>query len=161
MKYAKQAQIVRTSTASISLLASATIGFMILRSRKGLKSPYSRIIFGLSVTDTVQSLGLILSPFAAPSDTPGAFWAVGTQKTCDYVGWFIVLCGLGVPFYVLFLTFYFLMRVKYKIQPKQFAQRMEWKIHLFIWFWGLVSACYAVAKGQINATRYGSLCIIR
>ena len=132
MKYAKQAQIIRMSTASISLLASSTIAFMIYRSRKGLKSPYSRIIFGLSVADTVQSLGFILSPFAAPSDTPGAFWAVGTTKTCDFVGWFIILCGLGVPFYVLFLTFYFLMRVKYKVHPKQFAQRMEWKIHLFI-----------------------------
>ena len=71
------AQIVRTVTASSSCIASATIATMIMLSENGLKTLYSRIIFGLSIANIMQSAGILASPLAAPSDTPNAPWAIG------------------------------------------------------------------------------------
>lgn len=61
-------QILRCSTAILSFLGSTTITIMILKSKKGLKTPYSRIIFGLSVADMMQSFGIFISPWASPKD---------------------------------------------------------------------------------------------
>lgn len=55
-------------------------------------------------------------------------------------------------------TYYFLMRVKYKVSSVQFAKR-EWIGHVFIWSWAATGAMIGLAKRQYNATRYGALCI--
>ncbi|GFH55241.1 hypothetical protein CTEN210_11717 [Chaetoceros tenuissimus] len=158
MKYAKEALIVRMAAAAISMLASFTIGIMILRSPKGLKSPYSRIIFGMSLSDFFLSLGMVISPFTSPKDTRDAIFSMGTTETCTATGWISSLGGISIPFYVLFLTYYFLVRVKYKVPPDQFAKR-EWIGHLMIWSWAAAGTSIGLAKHQYNTTRYGALCI--
>ena len=55
------ANIVKCITSSLSLTASSTIVHMIRMSPRGLKSPYSRIIFGLSVGDIIKSCGYFWS----------------------------------------------------------------------------------------------------
>lgn len=104
MKYAKEALIVRMTAAAISMLASFTIGIMILRSPKGLKSPYSRIIFGMSLSDFFLSLGMVISPFTSPKDTRDAIFSMGTTETCTATGWISSLGGISIPFYILFLV---------------------------------------------------------
>ena len=78
---------------------------MILRSHNGLnKSPYSRIIFGLSVADIIQeSAGMIISPFAVPSDSTRIYapWAKGTIGACEAAGFFLQVGASAVPFYTL------------------------------------------------------------
>lgn len=155
-------QPVKATTASISCFASTLIAIMILRSNNGLKSPYSRIIFGLSIADIIQSASMIISPFAVPSDSTRIYapWAKGTIDTCEAAGFFLHIGGNAVPFYTLFLSYYFLKRVKDKITPQEFARKFEFKIHAFIWLFAIIGGFVALARNDFNPTMEGSLCIV-
>ena len=154
------AQIIRTCMASISFTASSTIAAMIIRSDKGLCSPYSRIIFGLSIADIMQSLGIIISPLAAPSGTLDAPWAMGSTGFCSATGFVLNVGGLAVPLYTLFLTHYFLQRIKYKLTPAQFARKMECRISTFIWLFPVIGGLVGWVNGYFNPGPKGSLCIM-
>lgn len=153
------AMITRCISAGISASASTLLVLFIWKSKKGLKNPYSRIIFGLSLGDILQSLGMLISPFAAPSD-PGHIFGMGSVESCDAVGFFFTVGSLVFPWYTLTLTYYFLKRVKYKVSSTVFAKREEKWLHIVIWTYSLVVGLYAVAKGQINPTKGGSICYI-
>jgi len=157
---AKALQIALTTAASVSCFASALIAIMIMRSHNGLKSPYSRIIFGLSIADIMQSAGILASSFAAPSDTPDAPWAKGTVETCEAAGYSMQVGGTAVPFYILFLSYYFLKRVKDKITPQEFAHKFEFKIHALIWLFPIIGGFVALARKNFNPTKNGSLCVM-
>ena len=136
---------------------------MILWNQDGLKSPYSRIIFLISIGDILQSLGLIIGPHAIPKEYAdfGAYWAKGTTETCDVAGFVIVLgTGYIVPFYTLLLSYYFLKRVKDKIKPSEFTNRFEKKIHVLIWVYSLSSCIYALVKQLYNPSEEGKQCMI-
>jgi Kef-type K+ transport system membrane component KefB len=107
------AQILRTSMASISFIASTTINIMIIRAENGLRTPFSRIIFGLSiVADIMKTLGIIISPLAAPRGTLNAPKAMGSTESCEGVGFVLYTAGqVAASFYIIFLTHYFLQRV--------------------------------------------------
>jgi len=133
---------------------------MIIRSDKGLCTPYSRIIFGLSVADIMQSIGIIISPLVAPSGTPDAPWAMGSTGSCSATGFVLHVGGMAVPFYTLFLTHYFLQRVKYKLTPAQFARKMECRISTFIWLFSVIGGLVGLVKGYFNPSPQGSLCMM-
>ena len=151
-------QPIRITTASISCFASTLIAIVILRSDNGLKTPYSRIIFGLSIADIIQSTSLIISPFAAPSDTLDAPWAKGTIGTCEAAGFFLYIGAAAVPFYTLFLSYYFLKRVKDKITPQEFARKYEFKIHALIWLFPIIGGSIALARKDFNPALHGGIC---
>ncbi|GFH46503.1 hypothetical protein CTEN210_02977 [Chaetoceros tenuissimus] len=154
------AQIVRCITASISLVASSILSLMIITSEKGFKSPYSRIIWGLSLADILQSLNFLLSPFLSPKENPDSIFSKGSVESCEGTGFFGSIGGTAIPLYTLFLTYYFLRRVKYKVKPEQFAKFEEKLICSLIWIFSIGTNIVALAKGQINATKYGSICMI-
>jgi hypothetical protein len=154
------AQVCRLSTTSLSCLASLTIAIMILRSDGGLasSSPYRRIIFGLSIGDILQSLGIFIGPFASPIDTPNALWAVGNLYSCDAAGFILVFGGSMVPLYTFSLSLYFLLRVKYRMSRAEFAKKVEWIIHTLIISFCFIGSVIILCTGSFNATRAGSLC---
>ncbi|GFH46307.1 hypothetical protein CTEN210_02781 [Chaetoceros tenuissimus] len=154
------AQIVRCITASISLFASSILSLMIITSEKGFKSPYSRIIYGLSQADILQSSMILLSPFLSPADNPDSIFRMGTVKSCEVLGFFGSIGGTAIPFYTLFLTYYFLRRIKYKVKPEQFARCEEKIFCTSIWIFSIGTNMVALATGQINATKHGSMCMI-
>lgn len=154
------AQIVRCITASISLVGSSILSLMIITSEKGFKSPYSRIIWGLSQADILQSVTILLSPFLSPKDNPDSIFSKGSVKSCEVLGFFGSIGGTAIPFYTLFLTYYFLQRVKYKVKPEQFARCAEKRICSLIWIFSICVNVAALATGHINATNYGSMCIV-
>ena len=133
---------------------------MIIRSDKGLCSPYSRIIFGLSIADIMQSLGIIISPLAAPSGTLDAPWAMGSTGFCSATGFILNIGGLAVPFYTLFLTHYFLQRIKYKLTPAQFARKLECRITTCIWIFPFIGGLVGWVNGYFNPSIGGSLCMM-
>ena len=155
----RDAMIARCVTAGISTLSSFLLVIFILESPSGLRSPYSRIIFGLSIADVLQSLGILVAPFAAPTD-PEHIFGRGSVKSCDAVGFFTVIGSLAVPFYTLQLTYYFLKRVKYKVLPKDFANGEEKWFHIFIWIYSIAVASFATGKEMINPTQRGSMCYL-
>lgn len=66
------------STASLSFVGSSIISSILVRSRDGLSVPYRRIIFGLSISDIIQSLGFIFGPFLVPESL--SYVDIWTQK---------------------------------------------------------------------------------
>ena len=127
------ATIIRCILAALSLAASSTIVHMIRFSPRGLKSPYSRIIFGLSIGDIIQSLNAFLGSFAAPRGTPDSLMALGNTQTCDASG-YLTACSVSLTiFYLLFLIYFFMRRVKYRVTPQKFAKGEEKYLHIFIW----------------------------
>lgn len=152
-------QIIKVITSSISFIASATINIMILRNENGLKSPYSRIIFGLSLGDMIYSLGLIFGPIAAPKDTPKKIWARGTVETCEFIG-FLSNFISTVPFYSAFLTYYFYQRVIRKVNPDLFAKKYEPYLHVLTWAYPFIGGCVGLALDLFNPSRRGSMCLM-
>ena len=148
--------IVRMVTAVISLVASSFLCFTIWCSQTGLLSPYSRIIFGLSFADILQSTGMLLSPFLLPADDPGAIFSQGTVASCEGVGFLLTMGSHSIIWYALFLTYYFLKRVKFKNTPRDFARCEEKVIFAFIWIYAITTSVYPLIKGEINATVYGA-----
>ncbi|GFH61399.1 hypothetical protein CTEN210_17875 [Chaetoceros tenuissimus] len=140
-------------------LALDHIWMFISQSETGLKSPYSRIIFGLSIADVLQSIGIFASPFAAPVD-PQHIFGRGNVQSCSAVGFFTIAGSLAVPLYTLHLTYYFLKRVKYKVKPQDFANGQEKWLHIIIWMYSIVVPSLAAGKGMINPMRRGAMCYL-
>ncbi|GFH56220.1 hypothetical protein CTEN210_12696 [Chaetoceros tenuissimus] len=156
-----QGQIIKEVASTVSLIASGTIITMIVRNKNGggLKSPYSRIIFGLSFGDVLFSLGFIFSPIAAPKDTPDNLWAAGNTASCEFVGFLFNFMSI-VPFYSAFLTYYFYKRVVRKVSRSTFAYRTEVKLHVFIWMYTIVGGFVALGLDYFNPSRKGSMCLM-
>jgi hypothetical protein len=155
--------IVRSAMASLAFLASATITVVTLRAENGLKSPYRRIIFGLSISDILQSVSLLVGPFAVPRDHDHYHeipWAKGTVGTCEAAGFFLTVGATTIPFYTLFLSYYFLKRVKDKMTPEQFSRRYELKIHAFIWIFNIIGGIVGLASKHFNPARDGDFCVM-
>lgn len=154
------ANIVKCFLSALSLTASSTIVHMIRNSSRGFKSSHSRIIFGVSVGDILQSCGIFLGPFAVPKDTPDSPMAFGTFTTCDFTG-FLTLSGSTTSvLYLLFLIFFFWRRVQHRVSPQKFAYGEERYLHVSIWIISLTFPSLVLAKKGFNPTRKGTLCIL-
>ena len=150
----------RTVTASISFIASTTIAFVILQMPHGLSSSYRRILLCLSIADVIQSISIILGPFAVPQDTPDSIWAIGNTASCTTQGFLLNIASVATPMYTFGLSIYFLLRVKYGMSREDFAAVVEWKWHTVTLLWNLVGNSYILFTKSINASRAGSLCHI-
>ena len=155
----RDAQIAKCITGGISTFSSFLLVVFILNSPKGLKSPYSRIIFGLCIADVLQSFGILVGPFAAPTD-PEHMFGIGNVQSCDAMGFLALMGSIAVPWYTLHLTYYFLKRVKYKVKPRDFANKEEKWLHILTWLFSISVSSYALGKHMINPTQGGSMCYL-
>ena len=151
-----QAQIVRSLICTLSIVGSTIIDVMIVRSKN--RSPYSRIIFGLSFCDILHSIGLLLSPLLAPMGTKNAAWALGNVESCEFIGFILNIGICGVPFYTAFLALYFDQRVRKKVTPKEFANGVEIGIHIVLWFYPVAGGIYGLFKNYFNPVGKGNMC---
>ena len=145
------------SSASISFVSSLTMATAIVRSDGGLTSPFRRLIFGLSVTDVLQSFGLIVGPFAIPASDISPF-GVGNQGTCSAQGFVLHLVGYTVPMYTCALSYYYYCKLKCDMSDETFSRRIEWKAHGTCWLVGLSISIAALATNTINTYATGSFC---
>jgi len=146
------------SSASISFVSSLTMATAIVRSDGGLTSPFRRLIFGLSVTDVLQSFGLIVGPFAIPASDISPF-GVGNQGTCSAQGFVLELACHALPIYTCGLSYYYYCKLKYDMSDETFSRRIEWKTHGASWLAGLSVSITALATKTLNTNGYtGSFC---
>lgn len=127
--------------AGISFVASTIIAIMVGKSTRlgnGMRrnasslrtSPYHRIVFGLSISDMLQSFSLILGPFSAPEYVSQALWGAGNDFTCRINSFMFYNMGsTNTPLYIFFLCYYFLCRIKRHMTDNTFSQKIEWKLH--------------------------------
>ena len=154
--------ITQVTTATVSFLASSFIALMVARnSNGGLKSPYRRIIFGLSVSDILQSFALLIGPWSMPPGIPLTPWGAGNVHTCRFNGILLLFGACAVPMYVASLCIYYLCKLTKKMPDETFWYRLEWKIHTFIILTNVTLAATALGMDAFHpAANTGSLCFL-
>jgi hypothetical protein len=132
-------------TGSASLLASLTIIYIIWRDRKEkLKFVYHRILFAMSILDSVASLNFAFSFLAVPKDL---FWgAQGNTATCEASG-FLYTFFVSQGLYNFGLAMYYLMIIRYGKSQEYVARYVEPYVHtisvsipIAVTSWALFSA---------------------
>ena len=116
-------------------------------------------MFLTSLFIKLQSIGFLFGQVLSPADTPDAIFSKGTVASCEAIGYVFIVGSMAILWYTLFLTYYFLKRVKYQKTPKEFARQEEYYITLFIWMYSIVFASVALQAEEINAKSYGSTCV--
>lgn len=147
------------TTGSISLSASVVLVSMIYLTPKRLSTPYRRLIFGMSVFDIIQSLGILTGPFAVPTGTWNASWATGTTASCEFNGFISLLGTLAVPIYTFALSVRFYCKLNLRMDDKVFTKRIEKWFHLSILL--VVILCLvALVMDTFNPLPSGSFCYV-
>ena len=170
------------STASVSFVASSIVAIIVARSRKRTNtssaaggrgdnssrndattfvlahSPYHRIIFGLSISDILQSFAILSGPFSSPRYVPQALWGAGNKLTCNMNGVFFVVGFTSTSMYTFFLCYFCLCKVKTNMTDDAFSQKIEWKMHKFIIAFNII-VCVAGLITKTFNTFNGRWCI--
>jgi len=149
--------ITQMVSASISLSASLMISIMIARGSGGLKSPYRRLIFCLSICDIIQSSALLLGPLMIPSNIENS-WGIGNDATCQMNAVGFTFGSTGILAYFCFLCVYYLCRLKYRMNDKFFNQKIEKRVHLFILALNVLSVGAGLGLGTFHVCLTRSFC---
>eukprot|EP00934_Nitzschia_sp_Nitz4_P005674 Nitzschia sp. Nitz4//scaffold23_size168460//81228//82844//NITZ4_002220-RA/size168460-processed-gene-0.124-mRNA-1//-1//CDS//3329543638//5664//frame0 len=142
---------------SLSLLSSATIIYLVLRSAR--MSPYKRILLGLSAIDMVASFTYATAPFLLPAETSTRAWAKGTPATCNFGG-FLNQLSFSAFWYNGFLSFYYLATVRLGMSTRVFAKKWEPWVHILSVGWNLGAASLSVVFNIYEEAELGQLCWI-
>jgi hypothetical protein len=174
------------SSASVSFVASLIVVIMVARSKKTssaggninnnitrrnqhtttrtrttfalMSSPYLRIIFGISISDIIQSFAMLSGPFAAPADVPQALWAAGNNLSCAMNGVMFTIGFTSTHMYTFFLCYFCLCKVKNNTTDDTFSQKIEWKLHTFIIAFNFIFCVVALATKSLNSGPNGNIC---
>lgn len=144
-------------TGSLSLVGSSLLILMILRSKKKLSVPYRRLIFGTSVYDVFQSIGLTTSVFLSPEGTDSRGWAVGTTTTCDIQGLLTTLGAIGVPIYLCSLCIYYFCIIRLNMKKSTFKE-IEPFLHVVPILYSMFCGIFALSNQYFNNA--GSVCYV-
>jgi hypothetical protein len=130
--WSKEAVVGQLSSASLSLATSLIVAVMAASpTTGGFSTPYRRIIFGLSTSDVLHMIALIIGPFCTPSSESIPL-GIGNEGTCRFNGFLFNLTQTVAPMYVNFLCFYYLCKLKYRMNDDTFFHKFEKKIHVII-----------------------------
>ena len=120
--------IVQMTSASTSLLASASLMFMIFRSHKKLSTPLHRLLLGLSISDFISSLTLSFASTLSPTDSIG--WNSSGNMTLCRTQAFIHSCSQNAsPLYNCSLCIYYLIEIKYT-SLQEYLPKIEICLHI-------------------------------
>lgn len=145
----------------LSFIASTTMAIMILRSAPKLGTPFRRIIFGLSVSDMLQSISSVIGPIVTvPAPGNIKLWNIGNQKTCDFQGFIVTFGATMCCFYTLFLCMFFLHVVKYNKTNKEFSTTIERKMHGIAIAYSLCTSVTYLIFGFYNNVPHGNMCFV-
>ena len=146
------------TTGTLSLIGSCLLICTILRSKKKLTLPYRRIIFGTSIYDVFQSLGMSTSVFLSPKEIePPIQFAIGTATTCDIQGFFTTIGAIGVPIYLCSLCIYYFCIIRLNMRDHTF-KKIEPFFHAVPILYSLIVGAYAFSKQYFNNA--GSVCYV-
>ena len=129
---------------------TTTIGLM--------SSPYHRIIFGISISDILQSFAILTGPFAAPADVPQALWGAGNNFTCAMNGVMTIIGSRCTAMYTFFLCYFCLCKVKKNMTDDTFSRKIEWKLHKFIIAFCFTVVVAALVTKTLNSSMHGNFC---
>lgn len=126
------------------------------RARTLQNSAYKRIIFCISVSDMLQSLGLLVGPFAVA--TKHTHWSLGNQPLCTFAGLILGVGVTGVLLYSPLLAFYYFCKLHRNMSEDEIFRKVEMKAHFFIFGFIVIVNAYALVMNAINSATSGTLC---
>lgn len=150
---------IRLAGGVISCISSLCLVWMIALKGKGLSTPYRRLIFAISASDILQSLALVIGPFAVPRGLPQAKWAAGNKSSCAFDGLLLTYGIAWAPLYSCGLSIYYFFKLKRNMTDEQFMEKIERKLHFVFIFPIICCNLYALASDAINPAVTGSACI--
>ena len=151
------AAITQIFCAAVSFLCSSAIVIGVVRSEGGLKSPFRRLIFGISISDIIQSSSLIIAPFAIPASDISPF-GVGSQGTCSAQGFVVDVTGHTLPVYACAISYFYCCKLHRNMSNKEFSRRREWLAHFSGLTFGLIVGTIAIATESMNPYITGTFC---
>ena len=155
----KAGSLIPMVTGSLSLIGSATIITMIMRSTKTLSTTYRRLLFGMSCVDIVYSLAYILSTLPSPSDSAHtAFYAFGNTATCTAQGLLLYTGTIGVPMYYCALCIYYYLTIAKEVKLPQMTSFYEPFFHGIPLVYILATGSTLLSTQSFNTS--GTICYI-
>lgn len=143
-------------SSTLSMVGSSTITYKVFANRRKATS-YDRLMFGLSICDIISSIAYSLYPFFLPKETSPRVWAIGSDATCSVLG-FLTQLGFAAALYNAFLSFYYVLTIRYGMDRKFFAKRYEVLMHLFGLSFCFFTALVGSAKGFYSEVQVGFGC---
>lgn len=141
------------------LSIAGSICIMRLVHRKKYRSPFRRLLFGMSVYDLFGSTFVTLQSFLVDKATSRRLYAVGNKATCNLLGWgFQATCGTFLYFGA--LSTYYLMVVRFGIKDDYFARRIEPFIHAFIILFSIITAFVGLGNSMYGEQEIGAGCYL-
>ena len=128
----------------LSAIGSSLIIYMVLTSNR--KTPYRRILLGLSCSDLLSSIILPFQGFLLPADSSNRAWAFGNDQTCTFLGWGQQMSFMSV-FYNGMLSIYFLLTVRYGMKDPAVAKSYEPWMHIMSVGYPFVTATVGAGMG--------------
>lgn len=146
----------------LSILGSTTIIFIALNNHKANNSEqkltsYTRLLLGMSFSDIVSSLTLMLSPFLLPRDSSQRVWAGGTDGTCSAMG-FMQQLSLSSMLYNAFLSYYFLLSARYGWNNARISKWVEPLMHVVSIGYPLATATSGSIMGVYHESELVQAC---
>jgi len=148
--------IARVSS-TLSLLGSCAIIYIIISARKRkLTRPKNRLMLMMSFFDVLQSIAMVIATAAIPRET-GIYGSVGNNVTCQIQGIFMIL-GISVPLYNTSLNLFYLLSIRYNMDPERFSHRIEPILHAISILGPTLFAAIYSTTGSIKPS--GTACIV-
>ncbi|GFH52696.1 hypothetical protein CTEN210_09172 [Chaetoceros tenuissimus] len=149
----------QVSSGAVSFICSSSLAYMIKANKeKGLKNPYRRLIFAISVADMMQSLSIVLGPFINDAAVSQARWAIGNEHSCRLNGLLLALGSTAVPLYSCSLSIYYYCKLYKKMTNERFWSNIERWMHIIIITSIAVMNIIALSLNLFNSGVNGSLC---
>ncbi len=156
----KEFAIGQVCTGLANFVASSTLASFVAFFGERLSNPYRRLMFAQTVSEILKSLALFTGPWFPTFGSPQALWAIGNERVCQ-IGGFLLSMGLsGVSMYTFCLCFYFVCKLKVKMNDTVFARRFEGWMHAFIILINLIVNISALGLGTFNPSPLGNICYL-
>lgn len=155
----KAAASIQIASSTISFVSSSALAVLIWRKKDGFATPYRRLIFCISISDILQSLGLLIGPFSPPKSVRQAIWSAGNDNTCTFDGLLFTFGSTWVPMYSAALSIYYFCKLHLNMTDEQFQFKVERHMHRFIIVSMIAVNIAAMAKDVINTATSGTMCL--
>lgn len=141
--------IVPKISAVLSIAGSGWIILDVLNDKEKQELVYHRILFMFSAIDITATIGLFLTTWPMPRETPNTWGAVGNTASCEFQG-FLIQLGICLPFYNAALSIFYCLSIRYHVSETRMKQRYEKFFHAIPIAFGVSTAIATLAFGLLN-----------
>ena len=148
--------IIITCSALLSLMGSLAIIVFILKSHRGLRTVYHRIIFGMSFFDVLQSLCMALTTLPMPKDmiypqfNNGLIPILGNRMSCDIQGFVMTFSACCTICLNPILCIYYFCSICRKMRDDRFRKVIEPSLYVTTICFSLLLATYRLKAKDFN-----------